>query len=97
MLTVYICHPFANDPKGNIKRVTEICKAIKREVVPIAPHLMLPAYIDEDTERGLALEHGLAMLRGCDEFWVCSNNITEGMKGEIFYARKLGIPINTHI
>jgi hypothetical protein len=91
--TIYICHPFANDPKGNIERVTKICKAIKREVVPIAPHLMLPAYIDEDTERELALEHGLVLLKGCDELWMYGVIRTDGMSRELARAIELNISV----
>jgi hypothetical protein len=91
--TVYICHPYANDPEGNIKSVIEICRDIKHHVVPLAPHLALKGYIDEATERSLALKHGLKLLEGCDELWVCSEQISEGMVGEIRQANKLGIPV----
>jgi len=53
---------------------------------------MLPAYIDEATERDLALEHGLALLRGADELWVCAEPVSEGMAGEIAEVRRLGVP-----
>ncbi|MBI2192052.1 MAG: hypothetical protein HYU36_08715 [Planctomycetes bacterium] len=54
---------------------------------------MLPAYIDEASERDLALEHGLALLRGADEMWVCADDVSEGMAGEIAEARRLGVPV----
>jgi hypothetical protein len=90
---VYICHPFRGDIAANRERVRRICAAIKRDYVPLAPHLLLPAYIDEATERDLALEHGLALLRGADELWVCANRVTDGMAGEIAEARRLGVPV----
>lgn len=88
---VYICHPFRGDIAGHRERVRRICAAVKRDYVPLAPHLMLPAYIDEATERDLALEHGLALLRGVDELWICTDPVSEGMAGEITEALRLGI------
>jgi hypothetical protein len=46
-----------------------------------------------DPERGLALEHGLALLRGADEMWVCADDVSEGMAGEIAEALRLGVPV----
>lgn len=79
---VCICHPFRL-----------ICVAVKRDYVPLASHLLLPAYIDEATERDLALEHGFALLRGADEMWVCAKSVSEGMAGEIAEALLLGVPV----
>jgi len=90
---VYICHPFRGDIAANRERVRRICAAVKRDYVPLAPHLLLPAYIDEATERDLALEHGLALLRGADEMWVCADDVSEGMAGEIAEALRLGVPV----
>lgn len=90
---VYVCHPFRGDVAANRERVRRICAAVKRNYVPLAPHLLLPAYIDEATERDLALEHGLALLRGADEMWVCADPPSEGMAGEIAEARRLGVPV----
>ncbi len=90
---VYICHPFRGDVAENRERVRRICLAVKRDYVPLAPHLLLPAYIDEATERDFALEHGLSLLRGADELWVCGDDVTDGMVGEITEARRLGVPV----
>ncbi len=90
---IYICHPFRGDIAENQERVRQICKSIKDEYVPLAPHLLLPHYLDEETERDLALLHGLALLRGADELWIVSENISEGMQGEIQEAKRLGIPV----
>jgi len=90
---VYICHPFRGEVAANRDRVRRLCAAVKRDYVPLAPHLMLPAYIDEATERSLALEHGLALLRGADEVWVCGPRVSDGMAGEIAEASRLGLPV----
>jgi hypothetical protein len=90
---IYICHPFRGDIAGNQEKVRQICKAIKNDYVPLAPHLLLPHYLNEETERDLALLHGLVLLRGADELWIVSEVISEGMQGEIEEARRLGIPV----
>jgi hypothetical protein len=90
---VYICHPFRSDVAANRERVRRICAAVKRDYVPLAPHLMLPEYIDETSERDLALEHGLELLRGADELWVCTDPVTDGMAGGITEARRMGVPV----
>lgn len=90
---IYICHPFRGDITGNQLKVKHICEVIKNECVPLAPHLLLPHYLDEEIERELALLHGLILLRAADELWITSEVISEGMKGEIKEAKRLGIPI----
>jgi hypothetical protein len=90
---VYIIHPYSDRPEQNVKRVAEICRRIKHDVYPIAPHLSLPQFINEDTERLLALDHGIAMLKLCDEAWICSSYTTPGMDGEISYADRKGIKV----
>lgn len=84
---VYICHPFRGDVAANRERVRRICAAIKHDYVPLAPHLLLPTYIDEAAERDLAL------LRGADEMWVCADDVSEGMTSEITEAMRLGVPV----
>lgn len=90
---VYICHPFRGDITGNQLKVKHICEAIKNECVPLAPHLLLPHYLNEKTERKLALGHGLVLLRASDEVWIVSERISDGMKSEIEEARRLRIPV----
>ena len=89
---VYICHPFANDPPGNAERVRRICEELKHRCVPLAPHLLLPAYFDETTERDLALRHCLRLVAACDELAVYGEP-TAGMQLEIAEARWLGISV----
>ncbi len=53
--------------------------------------LMLPQFVDEATERELALRIGEEMLSRCDEVWVCGDHISEGMRSEIRSAQQKGI------
>jgi hypothetical protein len=91
-LRVYICHPYSADPEGNVRAVRAICRAVVEEGhLPIAPHLYLPAFVDEATERALALALCLELVTMCDEVWVYGDEPTSGMRQEILHAARLGI------
>jgi Domain of unknown function (DUF4406) len=92
MKVLYICHPFRGDPTGNAERVRRIAEGLKHDYAVIAPHLMLPHFIDETTERPLALAHCLRLVAAADEVRVYGE-VTAGMQLEIAEARRLGIPV----
>ncbi|MFP2958470.1 exonuclease domain-containing protein [Myxococcus sp. 1LA] len=90
---VYVCHPFASDPAGNIERVRAISQFLLDDgVLPIAPHLYLPQLVDEATGREQALALCLELLATCDEVRVFGELVTEGMERELREAKRLGIP-----
>lgn len=64
-------------------------------MIPIAPHIYFTQFLDDDDpqERRLGLDMGLELLKLCSELWVFGNRLSEGMKGEIENAKRLGIPI----
>jgi hypothetical protein len=93
MKRIFICYPYADNPDANIVVVRKICLAIKDKYVPIAPHLFLPQYISEEKERPLAIKHCKRLIECCDEVWICSKRITQGMVDEIRYAKDLGITV----
>jgi hypothetical protein len=81
---VYVCHPFANDPAGNIERVRAISQfLIDDGALPIAPHLYLPQLVDEASGREQALALCLELLGTCDEVRVFGDLVTEGMEREL--------------
>ena len=91
---IYVCHPFAGNPEGNASRVRDICRdLVENELLPIAPHIYLPAFIDEFSERELAITLCLELIAICDELWVYSGMVTGGMRREIDRAKALGIPV----
>lgn len=59
-----------------------------RDRIPLAPHLLLPQFLDERTERDLALFMDIAILSKCAELWVFGDVISSGMQKEIEYARR---------
>lgn len=90
---VYICSPFRMDRENMTEYARYLCRAAADAgVVPYAPHLLFPQFMDDDFpgDGRRALEMGLEMLRVADELWVCGYIITSGMRAEIEEARRLG-------
>src|SRR5262245_52730409 len=93
MKRVFVSFPFSSDPASNAKAAGAIARMIcLAGDLPVAPHCYLPTFVNEKTERDLALRLCLELLALCDEIRVYSGP-TEGMKLEIAEARRLGIPV----
>ena len=93
---VFICSNYRGDVETNIENALYWCKeATNQGYLPIAPHLYFPQFLDDDipSERESGIAWGIDILNDCDELWVCSENISGGMKQEIEYAKTQGIPI----
>lgn len=92
---VYICSPFS---KGNVEQNTENARrysrfAVDKHCIPVAPHLLFPQFMNEETERETALFMGIVLLTKCAELWIFGSVITSGMEVEIAKAQRKGIPI----
>lgn len=93
---VYICSPFSGDMEGNTVKARRYSRfAVDRDAIPIAPHLLLPQYMEEETERDLAIQSDLEILKRCDELWVfgAEERLSAGMKAELDTAKGLGMVI----
>ena len=93
---VFICSNYRGDVETNIENALYWCKeATNQGFLPIAPHLYFPQFLDDDipSERESGIAWGIDILSDCDELWICSENISDGMKREIVHARGQGIPI----
>ncbi len=91
---IYVCHPYSDDPEGNVVRVREICRALTDSgYLPIAPHLYLPQFVDEKTERERALSLCLELVVTCDEVRVYGGRVTAGMRREIEHAEARAIQV----
>ena len=96
MKLVYICSPYAGDVESNVRFArAACCYAIKQGCAPIAVHLLYPQFLNDavPAEREAGIRMGLRVLAACEELWVCSRRISEGMVMEIAEAKRLGIPI----
>lgn len=87
---VYICSPYAGDIEKNTYRARAFSRfVVEKRYIPIAPHLLCPQYIDEETERWLGLKMGLVFMGKCEEVWIFGDVISEGMAEEIERAKKM--------
>ena len=84
---VYICSRYRDDVETNVYNAQLYCRyAVEQGYIPIAPHLLLPQFMDEETERDLALFMGRVLMSKCSEVWVFGDERSEGMNAEIAYA-----------
>ncbi len=83
---VYVCSAYRGNERVNVMRAREYCRfVVSKKRVPIAPHLLLPQFVSEATERGLAMKMDYLLLLRCDEVWAFGE-VTEGMAAEIEMA-----------
>ena len=86
---VYICSPFSGDIERNTQRARDYSRfAVDQGAVPLAPHLLLPQFMSEKTERDLALFMDMVFLGRCEQLWVFGKNISSGMAAEIDKAKQ---------
>lgn len=87
---VYVCSPYSGDIERNTANARMYSRfAVAKNTIPFAPHILLPQYISEEHERGLAMFMNKVFLGKCDELWVFGNKITDGMEEEIELAGKM--------
>lgn len=94
MKMVYLASPLRGDYDRNIERAVEYSRLVSEcGLLPLAPHIIFSQWcndtVPEQREQGLKL--GLALLEKCDEMWVMGKEISQGMQGEIDFAREHGI------
>ena len=93
---VYIASPYAGDVERNVAFAKEACRyAAAQGYTPVAVHLLYPQFLDDGVpqEREAGLKMGRRVLAACDEFWLCGEKLSAGMRAEKAEAEKLGIPI----
>ena len=89
--TIYICHPYRDDPERNLERMRKFCRyAASQGHVPICTPLFFPQWGCEEQD---AIPMCVELVYRCDELWICSNRITEGMSPEINAAYSAGMPV----
>lgn len=93
---VYIASPYAGDVEGNVAFAKAACRyATAKGYTPVAVHLMYPRFLDDRVpkEREAGLKMGRRVLAACDEFWLCGEKLSAGMRAEKAEAERLRIPI----
>ena len=93
---VYIASPYAGETEDNISCAKRYCRfAVSKGVIPLAPHLLYPQFMDDSDEdqRILGLRFAISLLYRCDELWVFGEKVSAGMAKEIEKAEKRGMRI----
>lgn len=91
---VYICSPYAGDIDGNTEKARKYSRfAVDNGVIPIAPHLLFPQFMAEETERDLAMFMNMVLITKCPELWVFGSHVSEGMQAEIDKAEQRNMKI----
>ena len=86
---VYICSPFSGDVENNVIKAQKYSRyALDEGNIPIAPHLLFPQFMSDESERRLAMHFNYVLLGKCEEVWVFGDNISAGMADEIKIAKK---------
>jgi hypothetical protein len=94
MPVVFISSPYAGDVERNVRKARQYCRfALDAGYIPIAPHLLFPQFMDEQTERRKAMFMNLVLLSKCVEFWYFGDEITSGMDIELTRAQKRKLTI----
>ena len=67
--------PISVTTSGDTVANTEAAKrysryAVDQSAIPLAPHLLLPLYMKEETERELAMFMDMVFLGKADQLWV---------------------------
>lgn len=93
---VFICSPLAGDMERNLQNARRYSKfAVERGVIPFAPHLLFPQFMDDGdkAQRDLGLFFGLVLMGKCDEVWLFGGIVSKGMRLELAKARKRGMKV----
>lgn len=91
MYKIYICSPLRGDVTRNQILARKYCKKIidgRYGWLPVCPHIYFTQFMDDNDikDRQEAMRLNKKLIDECDELWVCTNVITEGMQEEINYA-----------
>lgn len=91
---VYVCSPYAGDVERNVENARRYSRfVVDQGGIPLTPHLFLPQFLSEETERDLAMFMDIALLSKCAELWVFGKQISRGMSIEIERAHRKGQPV----
>ncbi len=90
---VYICHPYSSQPEANAAVIRDLCRRCALDGhLPLAPQIYLPQFLDEVTERDVAMDLCRRLIGLADKLLVFGDP-TRGMQSEIEEAHRLEVPV----
>lgn len=88
---IYVCSPYSGDVASNVEKAKRYSRFVVDEGgIPITPHLYMPSFLKEESERDLAIFMDLELLTRCSEVWVFGEVLSAGMQIEIDRAQQKG-------
>lgn len=101
MRIVYICSPYRAADEETLHRNIEYARELTREALlrgesPVTVHLYMTQCLNEtdQQERETGLAAGREIIPRCDAVMVgVRHGISTGMKTEIDFARRCGVPV----
>ncbi len=101
MRAVYICSPYKAADEETLQQNIEYARELTRKALlrgesPVTVHLYMTQCLDEsdEQERNTGLAAGRELISRCDAVMVgARHGISAGMKAEIDFARRRGIPV----
>ena len=88
---IYVCSPYSGNIAGNVEKAKKYSRFVVDEGgIPITPHLYMPSFLKEESERDLAIFMDLELLTRCSEVWVFGEVLSAGMQIEIDRAQQKG-------
>lgn len=96
---VYMAHPLASDPPGNIEKAKAICAEVALKypnIIPVSPPLAF-SFCREPEDREQAMTYCRLLLSKCDEVWMTGNwQESKGCREELELAKSLDKPIGVY-
>lgn len=92
----YICSPYKGNIKSNTAKAREYSRTVyEHGYTPFAPHLLFPQFMDDNIpeERSDALLMNRVLIRKANIVFVCGDVVTDGMRAEMVYARRIGLTV----
>ena len=93
---VYVVSPVRGDIEENLRKANQYCEYVAGcGHIPVSTALAWQGFLQEDVpgNREKALAMGLKLIDYASELWVCGDEISQGMQGEIDYAEKRNKPV----
>ena len=89
-----LVYVYSGNEEVNAQKARRYCRfAVDSGAIPLAPHLLLPQFMSDKTERELAMFMNMVFLGRCEELWVFGSEITDGMSKEIAKAKRRNMKI----
>lgn len=97
MKVVYIAHPLGSGPNREENRSSAakwVAWAASKGVAPVADWIILSGQWEESPHlRAIGLAIDVALVKRCDEIWLCGKRISDGMRIELEAAKAEGLTV----